>query len=764
MHRTAADLDSTYLLRSSLNDPFEHFPIGVYRTAPDGTLIYANRALEEMLRSPSLEDLFQRSATTAYPDPSTREKWLEVIEREGKATQEVQLRRYDGTLIWVLDSAMAIRDSGGNTLCYEGALRDITQRKEAEERLEEERSYFTHLFEGAPEAIAMLDDEDVVLRINSQFTQLFGYSGVETVGRNINELIVPRELDEEGRNLSDQVHRGQTINAQSLRRTKDGRLVPVSVLATPFTAPHGEATVYAVYRDTTEQTRALEALEKTRKRFQSMIENSSDMISIFDLEGRRTYVSPSMSRTLGQEEDELLHQSVLDTVHPEDRAAAADFVAWLAQHPGEMRSIEFRRKRKDGEWRLLSAVGKNLVNDPSVAGIVVNARDITEERVLAEQVRRSHKMEAVGRLAGGIAHDFNNLLTVIASCTDFILGDPTLADEHRADLTEVKKATDRATSLTRQLLAFGRTQVLRPSTINLNDRLEELLPMLKRLFETTIDISIERAPDLWAVRADPGQIEQVLLNLALNARDAMPEGGALTFVTENCVVVAERAGLDQEYTMKPGDYVLLRVRDTGVGMDEDTQRKIFEPFFTTKEVGKGTGLGLATAYGIVKQSGGYIKVRSAPEHGSEFLIYLLRTDAAPDKIVPREHRDDFPTSGKVLVVEDEAAVRQVLQRMLIAEGYTVVTAANGAEALELFAARKDEVDLLITDIVMPEMGGRELARQCCNLRQRLKVIYLSGYTKDSLLSQQTFEEGTEFIEKPFTRDAILERIARVFRS
>jgi signal transduction histidine kinase len=275
---------------------------------------------------------------------------------------------------------------------------------------------------------------------------------------------------------------------------------------------------------------------------------------------------------------------------------------------------------------------------------------------------------------------------VIASCTEFVLGDPTLADEHRNDLGEVKKATDRATSLTRQLLAFGRTQVLHPSTICLNDRLAELLPMLKRLFETTIDIRIEAAPDLWAVRADPGQIEQVLLNLAINARDAMPDGGALTFATENCVVTAELPAPNQEYIMKPGDYVLLRVRDTGVGMDDDTQRKIFEPFFTTKEIGKGTGLGLATAYGIVKQSGGYIKVRTAPGKGAEFLIYLPRTEAAPDKIVPPQFRDSRPASGTVLVVEDEAGVRQALQRILTADGYTVVTAANGAEALQVFAA------------------------------------------------------------------------------
>jgi two-component system, cell cycle sensor histidine kinase and response regulator CckA len=387
---------------------------------------------------------------------------------------------------------------------------------------------------------------------------------------------------------------------------------------------------------------------------------------------------------------------------------------------------------------------------------------LTSRKKLESQFQQAQKMEAVGRLAGGVAHDFNNLLTVIGSCTDFVLSDPTLAEVHREDLAEVRKATDRATSLTRQLLAFGRTQVLRPSTINLNERVAELLPMLKRLFETTIDIKIEAERDLWPVRADPGQIEQVLLNLAINARDAMPDGGTLTFATENSVLASDQQhGL---YTTNPGKYVLLRVIDTGVGMDEDTQRKIFEPFFTTKEIGKGTGLGLATAYGIVKQSGGYIKLRTAPGEGTEFMIFLPRADAMPEKPAPEERRGDRPACGTVLVVEDEAAVRSALERMLIAGGYKVVTAPNGTEGLKLFAERNDDIDLLITDLVMPGIGGRELARQCSMMRDSLKVIYISGYTRDSLLSPQTFEEGTEFIEKPFTSDAILDRIARVLQA
>jgi len=512
-----------------------------------------------------------------------------------------------------------------------------------------------------------------------------------------------------------------------------------------------------------ERRTAESALRRSRQQHQDIVHFASVGVIQTDSEGKILLANPALAEILGYDgPEQMIGLNVADDVYWDQAEREPILARYELLAEGD--AIEVQWKRKDGSPIWIDLHGRSVRGGPDgmsyFEGFVY---DLTGRKNLELQFRQAQKMEAVGRLAGGVAHDFNNLLTVIASCTEFVLGDPTLADEHRNDLGEVKKATDRATSLTRQLLAFGRTQVLRPSTINLNDRLAELLPMLKRLFETTIEIRIQTAPNLWAVRADPGQIEQVLLNLAINARDAMPDGGALTFVTENSVVAAERAAPNQEYIMKPGDYVLLRVRDTGIGMDEDTQRKIFEPFFTTKEIGKGTGLGLATAYGIVKQSGGYIKVRTAPGKGAEFLIYLPRTDAVLDKVVPPEHRDGRPATGTILVVEDEAGVRHALQRILTANGYTVVTAANGAEALELFAGRRQDIDLLISDLVMPAMGGRELARQCRALRDTLKVIYLSGYTRDSLLSQQTFEEGVEFIEKPFTSEAILEHIARVLR-
>jgi PAS domain S-box-containing protein len=514
-----------------------------------------------------------------------------------------------------------------------------------------------------------------------------------------------------------------------------------------------------------ERKAADSALEQSRQQHRDIIHYASVGVLQTDPDGKIVLANPALARILGYDgPEQLIGRYTTEALYSDPAMRPAIVSQFEASREGA--GFEIQWKRRDGSPVWVDVHARAVRDDVGQTSYFEGfVYDLTGRKRLEGQFRQAQKMEAVGRLAGGVAHDFNNLLTVIGSCTDFILGDPTLPEEHRADLAEVKKATDRATSLTRQLLAFGRTQVLRPATIDLNDRLAELLPMLKRLFETTIDIRIEPAPDLWAVRADPTQIEQVLLNLALNARDAMPDGGTLTFSTENSVIRRELGGLDQEYTMNAGNYVLLRVRDTGVGMDADTQRKVFEPFFTTKDTGKGTGLGLATAYGIVKQSGGYIKLLTAPGKGAEFLIYLPRTDAAlTDKVIAQERRSTEPANGTILVVEDEAGVRQALHRLLAAEGYTVLTASNGADALRLFAAARDEIALLITDIVMPAMSGRALAEKCRAIRGTLKVIYVSGYTRESLLSQQTFADGTELIEKPFTRDAVLARIADVLRA
>ncbi|HUQ99585.1 MAG TPA: PAS domain S-box protein [Gemmatimonadaceae bacterium] len=629
-------------------------------------------------------------------------------------------------------------------------------------RVAKEHRYFEQLFESAPEAMALLDAEQRVLRINSHFSDLFEYAAAEALDQVLDDLIVPAPQREEAVFFALQLAGGGTVSAESQRRTKSGRIVPVSILSTPFVNDEGERVFFAAYRDISPQVRATAALENTTRRFQSLLENATDMVSIFDAAGRRVYVSNSMVKTLGITEDELLKERARDTVHPDDANAVGEFLRWLAEHPGESRPIEFRRKNGDGEWRLLSAVGKSLLHDPAIAGVVFNSRDVTDERALAEQLRRAQKMEAIGRLAAGISHDFNNLLTVIGVFTELTLSDPVLSDDHRADLTEVKKAVDRAAGLTRQLLAFGGSQVLKPTAVCLNEKIADMVAPLTRLFGPTIELQVVAGADLWTVHADPGQLDQVLLNLALNARDAMPHGGRLMFTTGNCTIASPRPDVDADDLIPAGQYTVLRVSDTGTGMDADTQCKIFEPFFTTKRKGEGTGLGLATAYGIIKQSRGYIKVKSVLGEGTEFAIYLPRTEHSNIRTAKLEALEK-PSGGKVLVVDDEPAIVSAISRMLTAAGYDVTVAPNGLEAFELFSTCKGDFDLLVSDLVLPELGGTELAARCKGINSHLKILFVSGCTKDAFCKLEAIPEGTHFLQKPFGKEAVLNSVATVLK-
>ncbi len=746
-------------------DPFDGLPIGLYRTSPDGRLLYANQALVEMMKYPDLETMKKDSVTSQYTHESDRERWREILERDGVVTNFENLNRcYDGTPIWVRDNARAVRGPDGKTLYYEGALENVTARRETEERLARERTYFTQLFELAPEAIAMVDQQDRVLMINSEFTRMFGYTSAEAVGHSLNNLVVPADLKDEGTKADHTLQSGSRIGFESYRKAKDGRRIPVSVLARPFNLPGetDETGIYVIYRDITDREQALDALRKSEDRFRSLIEDASEMISIFDPSGRRTYASPATIRTLGFSAQELYEQDPFQQVHPDDVAKCREMFSELARDVGGTRSLDFRFRRKDGDWRLLSTVGKNLTNDPGVGGIVINSRDVTEQENLAEQLRRAQKMEAVGRLAGGVAHDFNNLLTVISTYTDFILGDDSLPAPHRDDLQEIKKASDRAAGLTRQLLAFSRSQVLQPRILNLNREVEDIRHMLERVMPANIDVRIRAQHDLWMVRADHGQMEQVVLNLALNARDAMPEGGTLTFTTANESIGLARNVHDQEFLIRPGEYVALTVADSGTGMDSTTERKIFEPFFTTKGLGKGTGLGLATVYGIVKQTGGYINVETELGKGTSFRILLPRAHGTldPEPDTACEH-DSATVSATILIAEDERPVRDAVERMLRESGYTVLSAVNGSEAGEIWDSNADRIDLLITDLVMPEVGGLDLAAYCKRRRPDLPVIFMSGFTEAASAKAEMFSKAEAFLEKPFHRETFLEKVRQV---
>ncbi len=446
--------------------------------------------------------------------------------------------------------------------------------------------------------------------------------------------------------------------------------------------------------------------------------------------------------------------TTLSKMYAGEPGIASDIRRCYEEQTGFRREISYEYKTVEGRRDLVVTYG---YVPPDM--VLIHTEDVTERRKNEERVRSSQRLEAIGQLAGGIAHDFNNLLLVINSNAEFVLEALPAEDPNRADVLEIRRAGRRAAALTKQLLAFGRRQILDPRVLNLNEELDALGKMLPRLLGEDIEVETRFAEDLGNVRADPGQIEQVVVNLAVNARDAMPEGGTLTIETANTELDEEAA---EELTdLEPGHYVVLAVTDTGIGMDGETLDRAFEPFFTTKGVGKGTGLGLATVYGIVKQSGGTVWIRSAPGLGTSIQVYLPRIDEevaearltlAPVRAIGEE---------TVLVVEDELSVRDLAVRILRKVGYRVLSAESGAAALALVQQHPDVVHLLLTDVVMPQMSGRQLAERLTTRYPEMKVLYMSGYTDNAIVHHGVLDDDVHFIGKPFTPAALSRKVREI---
>ena len=515
-------------------------------------------------------------------------------------------------------------------------------------------------------------------------------------------------------------------------------------------------------RERERQRAAAEAtVRENEERFRALVENSSDALVLLDAEGRITYVSASSVRQFGWPATEMLGQSIFDFMHPDDRELVGARMAEVLRKPGERITQEVRFRHGDGSWHAMEGVGVNRLLDPVVRAIVVNARDITDRRKLEEQLWHAQKMEAIGQLAGGIAHDFNNLLTAILGYCNLVLDEVEPDMPFRDDLEEIRAAGERAAALTRQLLAFSRRQMLQPQVVDVNALVSGMVTLLRRLMTADVDVRTTLAHDLPVVRADPSSLEQALVNLTVNARDAMSSGGRVTI--ETSVVDLDAVFAATHIPMTSGRYVKLTVADTGPGMDAATRGRIFEPFFTTKEQGKGVGLGLATVYGIVKQIGGYIWVDSEPGQGSVFQIYL------PPAEVAASVRAAEPDAGRdrrrrgwetVLLVEDEDAVRALAREVLRRHGYVVLEARHGVEAIRVAERHRDDIHLLVSDLVMPHMSGDELARRLSADRPKMKVLFMSGYTERSAVHPD-LTVGASFVQKPFTPEALAKKVRSV---
>ncbi len=507
--------------------------------------------------------------------------------------------------------------------------------------------------------------------------------------------------------------------------------------------------------------RASEARAKEeRERFRALVELGSDIIAMTDKYSVVTYISPSVTRVLGYTPEELIGQPGLAFVHPDDSAPAKAHLEAVLHQPGATRAETLRARHTDGTWRYLEVVTANRLDEPSVGALVSNFRDLTDRRRLEEQLLASQRMEAVGRLAGGVAHDFNNILTAILGHAELLREVVEAEGPAAEELQEIRVAATRATMLTQQLLAFSRKQILQPKVLDVNALMSDLEKMLRRLIGEDVALETRFDPAVDRIRADRSQLERAIVNLVLNARDAMPEGGRVTLATANEELAIETATTETP-ARGPGRYVMLAVTDTGVGMDADVQAHLFEPFYTTKERGKGTGLGLATVYGMVRQSGGHVTVESAPGKGSTFRVYLPAVQAAvevtPSHGVAPLHRG----SETILLVEDDPSVRSVARRVLTRFGYTVIEAVDGASALQQAREHVGRIHLLLTDIIMPGMNGRRVAEEVGFVRPDLKLLFMSGYTDDAIVHHGVVDAGIPFLQKPFTVDELAGKVREV---
>jgi PAS domain S-box-containing protein len=632
--------------------------------------------------------------------------------------------------------------------------------------VEKNLALLSGITEGTTDAVFVKDLQGKYIMINTAGARFLGRSAPDIIGKTDAELFAPqvgRTIMERDRQV---VQSGETQTYEEFGTAAGVTRLYLSTKG-PFRDPGGQVIgLLGICRDITDRKRAEEEIRQSQQKLRIHLDHTPLAVIEWDLNFCVAGWNPSAERIFGYTRDEAMgkhgHFIVPAAYRPQVDRVWQDLLDSRTAHPNPSQSRFGRNDniRKDG--RLVSCEWYNtpLVDDAGrVLGVASLAQDVSERVLLEDSLRQSQKMEAIGRLAGGVAHDFNNLLTVILGYSQ-ILADGVPAGPLADGVSQIRSATDKAAGITRQLLAFSRKQVLSPRVISLNDIMLSLDSLLRRLIGEDIEILTAPARDLGSVKADPGQIEQVIMNLALNSRDAMPHGGKLTLETSNEI-------LDETYAREreplvPGHYVMLAVSDTGEGMSGETQARVFEPFYTTKEVGKGTGLGLSMVYGIVKQSGGYIWVYSEPGRGTTFKIYLPRMDQPADAAVTEKSSAAVQHGTEtILLVEDDPQLRRLSSSVLSHCGYKVLVAGSPEEGLAISKANHEEIRLLVTDVVMPRMNGRQLAERLLPLCPNLRVLYISGYTNNAIVHYGVLDSGLWFLPKPFTLSALVAKVREV---
>jgi len=756
---------------------FENSVVGFYQSTPSGRFLSVNPTFARILGYDSPDEVIAAIAdieVQTYVDAGDRTRFKKILQREGRIDNyEFKARRKDGTAVWVSSNARAYFDEQGRVAYFEGVILEITQRKRYEAEIHQIRAMLETAINQSPSGILIADAPDVRIRFaNPAALQIRGLSPEQLTGIDVGEHMQRwqtyypdgRSYEPENLPLSRAILQGETAkDVEVLIRHASGEERRVSANAAPIRDMDGniEAGV-AVFHDITERVKAQSDLRESEKRYRDLAEMLPEAVFETDQDLGITYANRCALDMFGYSREDIRGLNGLDFLVPEDRdrATANASVRMQGIDPG---GFEYLAVRKDGSVFPVFFHADSIMQDGQFIGLRGIILDLTERKRreneqarIESQYRQSQKVEAIGRLAGGIAHDLNNLLTPILGYGEMLLED--LGVDHRdlQPVEEIIRAANRARELVRKLLAFSRKQTLDYVPMNLNDTIKEFEKLLARTIREDIELKIDLAADIGTVKADMGQIEQVIMNLCINAQDAMPDGGRLSIET---AMVA----LDDDYVSghpgsRAGNFVRLTVYDTGCGMDSQTQEHIFEPFYSTKGE-KGTGLGLATVYGIVKQHEGNIWVYSEPGLGTTFKVYLpVSGETAVHQQPANSTAVKIEGSEKILLVEDSDQVRLLTASMLQRLGYTVYAAANGHEALDILDSRDGELDILFTDVVMPDMNGKELFARISESYPDINVLFMSGYSEDVIAHRGVLDEGVRFIEKPFTLEVLSQKI------
>ena len=729
--------------------------VGICKTNLSGDILYVNEALLKIMEIGSPEKITGKGVLSAYKSSSKRESLIEELRRNNKVKNyEVELLTDTGKTKKVLLNAILEGDT------ISGMVMDLTEHKKTEEALRESEKRFRAISNTAADAILLMNNEGKISYWNPAAEKIFGYTSEEAMGKDLHMFLAPERYHTDYRrgfskfsNTGEGVAMENTFEFFALK--KDGTEFPIEV-STSAIQIKGKWHAVGIVRDVSDRKLAEIALTKSEQKYRTLFEESKDVIFISTPDGTFLDINPAGIELFGYSStEEMLAIDIARDlyVNSDDRKTCLRII----EEQGYVKDYEVDLKRKDGK-HVIVLMSNGTVRDSkgeiiAYRGII---KDITERKRLEQQLLQAQKMEAIGQLAGGIAHDFNNILTAIIGYGNIIKMQIDKDNSLNTYMTYILDSAERAAKLTQDLLAFGRRQMIRPNPTNLNEIIKGVEKILLRLIGEDIELSIFLSEKDLTIMADSTQIEQVLMNLATNSRDAMPEGGSL-IITTDITEIDERFIKVYNYG-KAGKYAIITVSDTGIGMDEQTKARIFEPFFTTKEIGKGTGLGLAMSYGIVKQHYGFINVYSEPHKGSAFKIYLPLINAGSEKIREKELVSIQKGTETILLAEDDMLVRKFLRDVLEVAGYTILEAADGEDAINVFDEGKDKIQMLILDVIMPKKNGKEVYEAIKKTSPHIKAIFTSGYSADIIHKKGVLEKELEVIPKPVSSDTLLIKI------